>query len=58
MICQCIVHSNYSPEININNSKKRGLILQSKDTKLSNKVIKRLIKFFDEKKYLGFSIML
>ena len=57
MICQCIIHSNYSPEININNSKKKGLILQSKDTKLSNKVIKRLIKFFDERKYLGFSII-
>ena len=57
MIGQCIIHSNFSQIINIKNKKNKGLILQTMNKDASNVIIKNLIKFFNKKNDLGFSIL-
>ena len=57
MICQFIIHSNFSSEINVVNNKNKRLILKNINNPSSKKIVDKLIYFINNKKYIGFKFL-
>lgn len=57
MICQFIIHSDFSSATSVNSTNKGGLTLNNINNPSSKKIVKKLIYFFNKKKSLGFKFL-